>query len=90
MDAGLILLEDGTSVPVRFRLSRDGRTGRVSADQARDFSTLLRLFSQDDTVLLQNRRGTWKARVHIWEPDTLANPLLASFQLTVEEIVEGG
>jgi hypothetical protein len=90
MDSGLILLPDGeTRVPVFFRLRGNGQSGTLSAKQARDFDTLLRLFDGDDTVILQNVRGSWKAHVHIWEPDTLADPRLASFEFTVEEQIEG-
>jgi hypothetical protein len=83
MEPGLILLENGTSVPVRFRLSRNGDSGSVSANHVRDFQTLLRLSSEDDAVVLQRDHGTWKAHVHIGEPDTLADPRSASFQFTV-------
>jgi hypothetical protein len=86
----LIILPDGEmQVPVQFRLRGNGQSGTVSAKQVRDFDTLLRLFSEDDTVILQNVRGTWKAHVHIWEPDTLAHPRLASFRFTVEEQIVG-
>src|SRR4051812_3000514 len=75
MDSGMIILPDSeTRFPVYFRLRGSGQSGTVSAKQVRDFDTLLRLFSEDDTVILQNVRGTWKAHVHIWEPDMLADP----------------
>ena len=89
MDSGLIIPGgDETPVPVYFRLDRNGQSGTVAAKQVRDFSTLLRLFDGDDTVILQNVRGTWKARVHILEPDTL-DPRLASLRFTVQERIEG-
>lgn len=86
MDSGLIILPDSeTQVPVYFRLRRNGRSGTVSAKQLRDFDTLLRLYKGEDTVLLQNVGGTWKAHVHI----LVIDPRLASFEFTVEEQIKG-
>jgi hypothetical protein len=88
MQPGLIVLEDETTVPIRFRISRKGDSGRVRARQSGDFSTLMRLYREDETVLLRNLRGTWQAHVHIWEPDTITDDRSASFQFTVEGKIE--
>lgn len=84
MEPGQIILADETAVRVRFRLYENERGGRVAAEQVGDFARLLECFNGDDRVLLQNHRGTWKAQVHIWEPDNLANPRAATFEFTVE------
>ena len=90
MDSGLIILPDGeTQVPVYFRLRANGQSGTVSAKHVADVATLMRLYSGDESVVLQDARGTWKARVTIWEPDNVANPRLSSFRFTVRELIEG-
>lgn len=85
MDSGLIIPNGEAPVPVYFRLHRNGQSGTVSVKQGRDFDTLVRLYREDDTVILQNVPGTWKAHVHIRELDLS----LASFQFTVEGKIEG-
>jgi hypothetical protein len=88
MDSGLIILADDTQVPVQFRLGRDGQSGTLSVKHARDFSTVMRIFSQDEIVILQKVRGTWKAHVQIWEPDRHDDSRLAAFRFTVQEQIE--
>jgi hypothetical protein len=88
-ETGLILLEDETSVAVWFRLSRDGQSGRVKAKQVRDFDVLMSLYREEDTVLLQNSRGTWKAQVHLLELHSVDDLRLAFFRFTVQGKVKG-
>jgi hypothetical protein len=80
------ILIDEIRVPVRFTLRREGSEGHLSAERPEHFTTLLKIFSGDESVILVEPRSGWKARVDIWEPSKVPNSQ-AEFRFRVLELL---